>query len=84
MNKEKNRARKIIQKLSDTELFLAQTEVMVEIVNKIPLAIKMNMLGDEMVAVELLNEEIKKRLSKPTGSKRERYMSAKEEKTHKK
>ncbi len=53
-----------IKSLSDTELALGNSTLLIAILNKIPLALKLTLLKDEVEVAEVSLEEMKRRLTK--------------------
>ena len=53
-----------VRSLSDTELALGNSTLLIAILNKIPLALKLTLLKDEVKVEEVSLKEIKRRLTK--------------------
>jgi len=53
-----------VRSLSDTELALGNSTLLIAILNKIPLALKLTLLKDEVKVAEVSLKEIKRRLTK--------------------
>ena len=53
-----------VRSLSDTELALGNSTILIAILNKIPLALKLTLLKDEVEVAEVSLEEMKRRLTK--------------------
>ena len=53
-----------VRSLTDTELALGNSTILIAILNKIPLALKLTLLKDEVEVAEVSLEEMKRRLTK--------------------